>query len=157
LLVSVLSGGKSNLCLTFSYTETKKFDIDFIVGEKNMMNVEEVAIFLGNENIKSTFSEGTSVMVTKDYSEIDPYCMPCFTKGVKIEDFKGHVLCCGISSYSYDPETQFFTKLVENIEWCYVELSGVGLDEAEGYVKVENLEMVTDENYDQIWSKKKDY
>lgn len=107
------------------------------------LEVEGVTMFLGNENIKPTFSEGTPVIVTKDYSEIDPYCMRCFTKGAA-----GHVLGCGMSSYSYDPETNFFTKLVENTEWCCVELSGVGLDEAEGHVKVEDLYMVSDKDYE---------
>lgn len=110
-----------------------------------MMYLEGVSIFLGNDNINSTFLEDTFVIVTKDYSEINPYHMRCFTKGAV-----GHVLCCGISKYSYDSETQFFTKLVENTEWCYVELSGVDLDEAKGYVKVEDLDMISDENYDQI-------
>lgn len=112
------------------------------------MDLEGVTMFRDNEKRTPTlyplypFSEGTPVMVTKDYSEIDPYYMQCFTRGAV-----GIVLSCGMSIYSYDSETQFFTKLVEDTEWCLVDLAGPPFEKAEGFVKVEDLYILTDQDF----------
>lgn len=49
-----------------------------------------------NPQIKPTFLEDTVIVLTKDYTKLDPLCNRHFKKGVV-----GYVIACGHSIYAY--------------------------------------------------------
>lgn len=101
--------------------------------------------FLENPQIKPAFLKDTTVILTKDYSKLDPICEKClefFTNGAV-----ANIRDCGLSVYGYNEETDRYTDLIDENEWCYIELAGATFDESWGYVMAKDLRMLTKKDY----------
>lgn len=97
--------------------------------------------FFDNPQIKPVFLEDTSVILTKDYTDLDPFCHNSFTKGSV-----GSIQRCGLSIYGYSSETSDYTNLLDNNEWCLIELTGPHFEESEGCVMAKDLRLLTEED-----------
>lgn len=123
-----------------------------------MINPSDIIVFLTNSQIKPTFLEDTVIVLTKDYTTLDPVCI-CnryFKKGVA-----GTVIACGHSIYSYSEETQRFSILVDGNEWCLIEVQKPipDFDYSEGWVKAKDLREISakDLEFDSFCSNKQVY
>lgn len=108
----------------------EKFNMD----DKNF-NLLPIS-FMTNPSIVSRFPEETPVVLEKDYTEIDPFCSPYLTKNAV-----GMTIQCSLSKYTRDPETGEYTLLVDNDEWCLIEIITpvADFDNSEGWVKAKDL------------------
>lgn len=89
-----------------------------------------------NPSINPTFTEDTFVILDEDYTQLDPVCSRYLTKNAI-----GRIVQCGYSQYTYDPETGDYTNLVNEDEWCWLELATpvADFENSEGFVKAKNL------------------
>lgn len=96
-------------------------------------------MLLTNPKIKPSFSEGTSVFLTKDYTELDLFCSEYLKKGVYCTIIK-----CGLSKYpnEIDEETGYWSTETDNTEWCAVRILSreVDPDDEEDFVRAEDLQ-----------------
>ena len=82
-----------------------------------MPNLSNITVFLTNYQIKPTFLEDTVVILTKDYSTLDPVYNEDLKKGIA-----GVITACGLSIYAFNEDTQSFSTLIDGNEWCGIEL-----------------------------------
>ena len=73
-----------------------------------MLNSSDITVFLTNSQITPTFLEDTVIVLTKDYSTLDPVCNRYLKKGVA-----GNVIACGHSIYTYSDKIRRFSILVD--------------------------------------------
>ena len=106
-----------------------------------MLHSTSNIIFLENPQIKPVFLEKTSVILTKDYTDSDPFCHNSFTKGSVGSIQKG-----SLSIYGYSSETRDYTNLLDNNEWYLIELTGPPFEESEGCVMPKDLRLLTEED-----------
>ncbi len=100
-------------------------------------------VFLDNPQIKPTFLKDTSVILTKAYTDLDPFSHDSFTEGSV-----GSIQRSGLFIYAYDRETSKFSILVDSNEWCLIELTGPHFEESEGCVMAKDLRLFTIEDED---------
>lgn len=95
-----------------------------------------ITSFMTNSLISPTFTENTPIILDKDYAQSDPFCNPYLTKNAI-----GGIIQCGLSKYTYDPETNSCSNLVDGEEWCFIELSTprVDFDNSQCWVKAKDL------------------
>ncbi len=105
-----------------------------------MTNSSDITVFLTNSQLKPTFPEDTVIILTKDYTTLDPLCNRYLEKGVA-----GTVNACGHSIYSFSEQTQRFSILVDDSEWCLIEVVPPipDFDYSEGWVKAEDLREIS--------------
>lgn len=96
-----------------------------------------------NPQLKPTFLKDTVVTLTKDYTELDPVLNEYLEKGTP-----GRVVECGLSMYGFNKETQEFSILIDNEEWCALELPPTEMDHdnTDGWVKAKDLKEFTIED-----------
>ncbi len=81
-------------------------------------NLDLVSVsFVTNPSIVSRFPEATIILVNKDYPEITTYSSPYLAKNVI-----GVTVKCGLSRCTYDPKTYDDTILLDDDEWCLIEI-----------------------------------
>lgn len=118
-----------------------------------MLNLSDITVFLPNSQITPTFLENTVLVLTKDYSILDPVCNRDLKKGVA-----GVVTACGFSIYAFNEDTQSFSTLIDGNEWCGIEVqpSIPDFDYTEGCVMAKDLREVSVEDleFDSFCSKK---
>ena len=105
-----------------------------------MINPSDITVFLTNSQIKPTFLEDTVIVLTKDYTTLDPVCNRYLEK-----DVSGTVIACGHSIYAFNEDTQRFSTLIDDDEWCLIEVqpSIPDFDYTEGWVKAKDLREVS--------------
>ena len=108
-----------------------------------MTNSSDITVFLTNSQLKPTFSEDTVIILTKDYTRFDPVCNRYLEKGVP-----GTVMMCGLSIYAFNEDTESFSTLIDDNEWCLIEVepSIPDFDYKEGYVKAKDLREISAED-----------
>ena len=92
--------------------------------------------FFENPRIKSAFLEDTLVILTRDYSKLDPPSLEFFTKGAV-----ANIRHCGLSTYGYNQERNDYTYLGNENEWCYIEVEAC--EEYGGHVMAKDLRTLT--------------
>jgi len=92
--------------------------------------------FMTNPEINPTFLEYTPVILEKDYTQLDPFCSKYLKKNAIGETIK-----CGLSIYAFDPQTNRCTKLVDEEEWCFIEIATpvADFEESQCWVKAKDL------------------
>lgn len=105
-----------------------------------MPNSSDITVFMINPQLKSTFFEDTVIILTKDYTTLDPVCNRYLKK-----DVPGTVIACGHSIYAFNKDTQRFSTLIDDNEWCLIEVqpSISDFDYTEGWVKAKDLREVS--------------
>ena len=96
--------------------------------------LSKVKMYITNPDLNPTFLEDTPVVLNKDYTQLDIVCSKYFKKNAIAS-----VNICGLSQYGFDPGKRDSTTLVDNGEWCHIELSGVDFMNAEGWVRAKDL------------------
>jgi len=96
-----------------------------------------------NPQIKPTFEENSVVILTKDYSELDPRFNPSLKKDTCVV-----VEICGLSFYGYNEKTNDFDILVNDEEWCQVDVGPTeyNLEDSDECVKAEDLRIALEED-----------
>lgn len=96
-------------------------------------------MLLTNPKIKPSFSEGTVVFLTKNYTESDPFCSEYLKKGVYCT-----IIECGLSKYpnEIDEQTGYWSTVTSDIEWCTVRIitQEVDPDNEEDFVRAKDLQ-----------------
>jgi len=93
--------------------------------------LRKAKIYITNPDLNPTFLKDTPVVLNKDYTQL-------YSKYFKKYAI-ATVNICGLSQYGFDPEKRDYTTLVDNGEWCHIELSGVDFMDAEGSVRATDL------------------
>lgn len=94
--------------------------------------------FLENPRIKSAFLKDTVVILTKDYSKLDPPSLEFFTKGAV-----ANIRYSGLSTYGYNQERNDYTDLGNENEWCYIEVVAATFEKCGGHVMAKDLRTLT--------------
>ena len=95
-------------------------------------------LFSNDPQKEPAFEKNTVVILTENYTKLSGLgtCSKYLTK-----DAACIIKECAIFSYTFDDKTQEFTKKLNDIEWCYVEIGTPVADffEEEDYVKAKDL------------------
>ncbi len=105
-----------------------------------MLHSSDITVFFTNSQRKPTFFFDTVIVLTKDYSTLDPVCNRYLKK-----DVPGIVMGCGLSIYAFNEDTQRFSTLVDGNEWCEIEVqpSIPDFNYTEGWVMAKDLREVS--------------
>jgi len=95
--------------------------------------------FFENPRIKSAFLEDDIVILTREYSKLDPPSLEFFTKGAI-----ANIRYSGLSTYRYNQEKNEYTYLGNEDEWCSIELAAN--EEYGGHVRAEDLRPLTNKD-----------
>lgn len=89
-----------------------------------------------NPELNPTFLEDTPVVLDKDYTQSDPFCSRYLTKNAV-----GTVVQCGLSEYAYNSEEDGYNKLIDETDWCFIEVATprAYFENSQCWVKAEDL------------------